>query len=272
MEKRGLRINDKALAALWLSRTNYYRFSAYLYPFRNPDDTFKPGTDFSFVCDLYNFDRRLRLLVMDAIERIEIWLRTTLTYEMAHKIGPFGYIRKRNFTKGFKHKEFMGQLLKEIERSKEEFVSHYRDKYTGEKHLPIWMATELLTFGTLSHLYNALPLESKKRVADPIGVDHSVFGGWLHSLAYIRNLCAHHSRVWNRTLAIRPRCPRRWSYGKLDNSKIYLVLVILQHIIRIIAPESTWGPRVVALVNSSPAVNTAAMGFPTGWRDLTPWK
>ncbi len=148
LEKRGLRINDKALAANWLSRTNYYRFSAYLYPFRNPDDTFKPGTDFSFVCDLYNFDRRLRLLVMDAIERIEIWLRTTLTYEMAHKIGPFGYIRKRNFTKGFKHKEFMGQLLKEIERSKEEFVSHYGDKYTGEKHLPIWMATELLTFGT----------------------------------------------------------------------------------------------------------------------------
>jgi abortive infection bacteriophage resistance protein len=271
LESRGLLIQDKSLAVRWLSRTNYYRFSAYLFPFRNPDDTYKPGTNFASICEYYNFDRKLRLIVMHAIEILEIWLRTALTYEMAHQVGAFGYTKRRTFARTFNHRKFMGQLRDEVERSKEEFVHHYRAKYTGEQYLPIWMATELLTFGTLSLLYSALPLEIRKKVANSIGFDHSIVGGWLHSFGYIRNICAHHSRLWNRTLAIRPRCPKKWSYGKLRNEKIYLSFVILQHIIRTVAPEIDWRSRIFELLDAHPTIDLSAMGFPADWRQRAPW-
>jgi len=112
----------------------------------------------------------------------------------------------------------MNKLKDEHSRSRETLVEHYRGKYDGENDLPIWMATELLTFGSLSHLYSVLPLELKRKVADIIGVDDKILGGWLHSIVYVRNICAHHSRLWNRTLVIRPRCPKHWPYGKIDNA------------------------------------------------------
>lgn len=272
LESRGLLIDDRPRAVRWLSRTNYYRFSAYLFPFRNPDDTYKPGTNLDTICRIYNFDRKLRLLVMDAIERVEIWLRTALTYEMAHHGGPFAYIRRAAFTKGFDRRSFMKTLKDEQRRSSETFVAHYMKTYDGEKHLPIWMATELLTLGTLSHLYSGLPLQRKKNVAALITVDEKVLSGWLHNIAYIRNICAHHSRLWNRTLAIRARCPKRWAYGKIDNSRLYLSLVIFQHIMSKIAPGSKWGVRLQQLIDSSASIDSGAMGFPADWKTKEPWR
>ncbi len=122
---------------------------------------------------------------MNAIEIVEVWLRTSLS--------PFGYIERERFARTFDHRHFLGQLRDEQEGSKEEFVRHYKEKYDGERHLPIWMATELLTFGTLSLLYSALPLAIRKNVASPLGFDDSVVGGWLHCFGYMRNICAHHT-------------------------------------------------------------------------------
>jgi abortive infection bacteriophage resistance protein len=164
LESRGLIVLDRELAIRWLSRVSYYRFSAYLHTYRIPgSDNYKPETCFATIADLYNFDRQLRLMMLDAIQRIEVWLRTAVTYELAHRCGPFGYLQKTAFNKGFDHKLFRKMLRSEHERSKESFVQHYREKYTGENHLPIWMATEVLTFGTLSMLYSALPLAARGR-------------------------------------------------------------------------------------------------------------
>jgi abortive infection bacteriophage resistance protein len=108
-------------------------------------------------------------------------------------------------------------------------------------------------------------------VAAAIGVDEKLLGGWLHAIGYIRNLCAHHSRLWNRTLAIRPRCPKKWPYGKIDNSRLYLSLMVLYFVISKIAPGSDWKLRLRQLVDASPVIDTSAMGFPSNWRDKEPW-
>jgi abortive infection bacteriophage resistance protein len=271
LERRGLVIGDRARAMRWLSRTNYYRFSAYLFPFRNSDDTYAAGTSFDLICTTYNFDRKLRLLVMDAIERVEIWLRTAITYELAHHCGPFGYLQKDHFKRGFDHSAFMEKLREEQRRSNETFVVHYRKKYDGENYLPVWMVTELLTLGSLSHLYSALPLELKKRIAASIKVDEKVLTGWLHSIGYVRNICAHHSRLWNRTLAIKPRCPKRWVYGRIDNGQIYLLLVVLGYVLGKIAPSSSWYSRLVQLMDLHPDIVATAMGFPGDWKSKEPW-
>jgi abortive infection bacteriophage resistance protein len=98
-----------------------------------------------------------------------------------------------------------------------------------------------------------------------------ILGGWLHNLAYVRNIYAHHNRLWNRTLAIRPRCPKRWAYGKIDNTNVYLLLIVLHYIISRIAPESTWSTRLVQLVDTYPHLDIAAMGFPPDWKSSEPW-
>jgi abortive infection bacteriophage resistance protein len=210
LESRGLIVPDRELVKRWLSRGSYYRFSAYLYTYRLAgSENYRPGTTFAEIAGLYNFDRQLRLMLIEAIERIEVWLRTAVTYELAHRYGPFGYLKKSSFNKGFDHKQFRKTLRQEHERSKEAFVQHYRTKYTGENHLPIWIATEVLTFGALSMLYSALPLQSKRSIASTVNLKDNVLSNWLQSIAYIRNLCTHHSRVWNRKLAISPKILRK---------------------------------------------------------------
>lgn len=275
LESRGLVVTDRALALRWLSRVSYYRFSAYLYPYRVfGTDNYRAGTTFSEIAYVYNFDRQLRMLLMDAIERAEIWIRTAITYEMAHHCGAFGHLNKSLFKRGFhgRHRTILLTLREEQVRSKETFVEHYFDKYRGENDLPIWMATELLTFGVLSTLFSGLPVDMKRTIARQIDLKDSVLSSWLQSMSYIRNLCAHHSRVWNRTLAVAPKIMKRSPYGEIEPQKIYAGLVTLQHVLSRTAPHSTWAARVVRLIKDNPRVDIAQMGFPSDWDTREPFR
>jgi hypothetical protein len=150
MVSRGVICTDNARALEWLKRIGYYRLSAYFIPFRVPGtDNFQPGTTLDQIIDLYKFDCNLRLLVMQAMDRIEIAVRAVATYHLAHDMGEFGYADPRNFRAGYNHGELMRTIAIEEGRSAELFVAHYRRKYTSETYLPIWMATELISFGAL---------------------------------------------------------------------------------------------------------------------------
>ena len=124
-----------------LTAVNYYRLSGYMYSFRNPDDTFKPGTTFDLVWNTYVFDRHLRLLVMDAIERIEIAVRSLIAYHHAHEHGAFAFaldqasLPKMNSDE---YQTFLDRVDEEAHRSREPFVEHFQTKY-GDSHqyLPV---------------------------------------------------------------------------------------------------------------------------------------
>ena len=165
LASRGLICTDNARALEWLKRIGYYRLSAYFIPFRVPGmDTFQPGSTLDQIIDLYKFDCNLRLLVMQAMDRIEIAVRSVVTYHLAHDMGVFGYADRRNFLTGYDHIELMKTIAIEEKRSAELFVVHYRRKYTSEAHLPIWMATELVSFGALSKMFRNVadgPLKKK---------------------------------------------------------------------------------------------------------------
>jgi abortive infection bacteriophage resistance protein len=135
-----------------LKAVSYNRLSGYLFPFRNPDDSFQQGTSFKKVWDLYTFDRQLRLLILDAIERVEVSIKTNIIYLFSHTYGPFGYINAQNLP-GLNPGEHAGLIAKieeEKVRSHEPFVKHFNDKY-GDSHanLPLWMAAEIMTYGML---------------------------------------------------------------------------------------------------------------------------
>lgn len=274
LQQRGLVVADPDRALQWLQRVSYYRLSAYFLPFKD-GEIFRPGTEFNDVAGLYIFDRKLRLLILDAIERIEVALRTAITYEIGHAYGPFGHTDPANFAPRFDHAKFMAELGTEEHRAKETFASHFRRKYTTEPHLPVWMASELLSFGTVSMLYGALTPSIKRKIASEYGVPDIHFASWLHALSYVRNVCAHHKRLWNRQLRIRPQLPSRslaWPHAVSDNGSLYCIMVVLQHMLKVVSPRCQWRTRIFELFDMHPSVPLDAMKFPSDWRSKALWR
>src|SRR5262245_55661616 len=274
LKSRGLEIPDRIRAMHWLRRISYYRLSAYFLPFKT-DDAFHPGTTFDHVASLYIFDRKLRLVFMDAIERFEVSLRTNLTYELSHRHGPFGYADAENFAPWFKHAALMSEIQKAESKSQETFVRHYRKKYHAESALPLWMATELLSFGWLSQIYKACHPEIKRSIARRLDIQDVQLASWLHSLSFIRNVCAHHSRLWNRELAVKPSIPRTsrgWPYRVQGTDRLYCVMVIAMHCMNRIAPNCGWRRRLLSVFDEHPEVDLDAMQIPADWRELPLWK
>lgn len=276
---------ERAQLISTLERVSYYRLSGYWHPFRQADDTFAPGTTLEQVWRRYTFDRQLRLLVMDAVERVEVAvLRTRMVEHHARQYGPFGYVHAAAFRPEFSQPDNYGvvprdRMLDEIDRatgqSREAFVAHFRAKYTSERDLPLWMAAEVASFGTLLTFFRYLNHAESRQLAAAYGLPGKVLQSWLFSLNYIRNLCAHHARLWNRELSIKPLIPQndpQWQVpAPPDNRRVYAVLCLLRAMQRHIAPQSGWHQRLGQLLAQYPDVPAAAMGFVAGWEHSPLW-
>ncbi len=278
---RGMQ-GDRETMIRRLQSVNYYRLSGYWYPFRNSDDSFKPGVTFETVWNRYAFDRHLRILVMDAIERIEVAVRTQIAYHHAHTYGAFSYADDPNSLPQLdnqKYQDFIQRVKYEIERSRETFVDHFIKKY-GDCHsfLPIWMATEVMTFGSVLSLFRGVDCTIQKTISNFFGVPDVVLDSWLLTLNVIRNVCAHHGRLWNRELGIKPRLPYprkhpQWSFSDpIPNNRIFVVLTICRYCLSQIAPQSLWPERLITLLDQYPEIPRLNMGFPKNWQDCPIWE
>lgn len=286
---RGLQVDNHSDALQQLASISYYRLSAYWYPFRKRNiegdvvSFFVPHSNFKQVIDLYEFDRKLRLLVLDALERVEVSVRTQITYHMGHKYGAFGYLDPQNFHERFNHTQWISRLNGEIHRSSDEFVNHYKTKYTDFPNIPIWMLTEVMSFGSLSFFYEGLRnaresgIEDKRIVADYFNLHHKRLGNWLHTLTYVRNVCAHHSRLWNRKLAIRPDKAKQaeWLPPVTPRSdRIFYILLILRQLLRVSGNGNEWAMEVSQLIKPIIEIDSyrIAMGIPGDWVEHPIWK
>lgn len=279
--ERGIE-GDRKLITARLSGVNYYRLSGYLYPFRNPDDTYKPGTTFEAIWQRYVFDRHLRLMVIDALERIEIAVRSQLAYHHAHHHGPFGYSDAPSSLPKMSPaglQGFLGRVQEETDRSHELFIDHFRTKY-GDHHRfpPVWMMTEVMSFGTVLTFFRGASHQVKRSVASSFGMPDTVFESWLLALNTIRNICAHHVRLWNRVLGVKPMIPRPTHFPdwhrptSIQNDRVFAILTICQYCLAQVAPQSGWPQRVVTLLGAHPEIPISDMGFPNHWRTLPLWK
>ena len=277
---RGL-VADRPALIKRLEVVNYYRLSGYLYPFRKTDDSLKDGTTLEAVWRLYVFDRQLRLLTMDAIERVEVSVRTQLSYHLAHKHGAFAYLdsAKMPGISNVEHQKWIDELESEMKRSKEPFIAHFFEKY-GDVHSmpPIWMLVEIMSFGKILTLFRAVDRDIRQSISGILGVSDEVLLSWLIALNGIRNVCAHHGRLWNRELGYRPKIPREKKYPQwhrpiaITQDKVFAVLTILRYLLRITAPTSRWDGRLRALLSEYSDVPVRMMGFPENWEGSTLWK
>lgn len=279
---RGMK-GDRQLMIDRLSVVNYYRLSGYWYPFRQPDDSFKPNTTFDTIWQRYAFDRRLRLLVMDAIERIEVAVRTRVAYHLAHQGGdPFAYADDPAALPNLPTDErarFLSDLAEETDRSRETFAEHFRTKYGSDHaYMPVWMACEVMTFGHILTLFRGAHSDVRRNVANLFGVHDVVLRSWLLSLNTVRNICAHHGRLWNRELGTKPKIPEPRKHPEwhnpvaIPNDRVFGILTLCKHSLSRIAPQSRWDERWRALLQDFPYVPRGSMGVPKDWEDCPIWK
>ena len=283
LKQRGLVINDHQFALSQLGSISYYRLSAYWHPLRKRNqfgritESFITGASFDDVIRLYEFDRQLRLLIIDAIERIEVYVRTLITYHLGHAYGAFGHVDAANFHPGFRHAEWLTNIETEVRRSRDAFITHYKNNYSGFPELPIWMMTEVMSLGSLSFCYKGLKNKDKEAVSIKLQLHHKRLADWLHKLTYIRNVCAHHSRLWNRELAIRPEKSRDpdWSPPVTPrNDRIFYILLMLRYVLKTTNNGDAWCRQCTALLE--PIVQEdkwrVAMGMPVNWEGHPVWK
>jgi abortive infection bacteriophage resistance protein len=301
LKSRGLHVDDESAALDYLARIGYYRLSGYWYPLRVIDpvaskaegkavrlDDFVPGSRFEDVVRLYVFDKKLRLLALDALERIEMGVRV----DVAHLLGqrePLAHLKpeclhgnfaKRRIAKGrdagkTEHQLWVEKFESLLHRArKEPFVEHHQKKYGV---LPIWAAIEVWDFGQLSKLFAGLRYSDQQAVAEKYRAPSGeAFGKWLRTLNFLRNVSAHHSRLWNiNVLEVSP-VPRTWPQ-ELKNTRPFFPFCLMQVLVRTLCPNSSWGSRFVDLVTHEfPAfahtgVTIADLGAYPGWTDWDLW-
>lgn len=278
LESRGLIVPDKAWAANYLSNISYYRLSAYMLPLKAPgQDKFQEGVTFENVLDLYLFDREYRLLIFDAIERIEIAFRTQMSYQLALDAGPFWFEDRNHFRDADRWREHLESLDAEVSRAKEVFKDHFFAKYDEHERMPIWMTSEVLSLGLLSKIYRNLKMsDGKKRIARHFGIGNpQVLESWMQSITYVRNICAHHSRLWNRVLTVRPNYLERpsnlWITGNPNNQKAYYLTCCILYLLRSFNPNTRFVKHLLALIGRYPDLQLGSMGFPDNWKTEAFW-
>lgn len=281
LKLRGLKFDNEIQAQHYLSNISYYRLRAYTYPFQDnlqDHQPFNVDVTFEQIIDLYVFDRKLRLLIFDAIEKIEIALRTQIIYHFALSHGSHWQLKPELYRDPMRFANHLDSLQKEIDRSNETFIDHYRNKYTNPAEPPSWMSLEVSSMGLLSKIFQNLKKGPEKMaITSHFGLrDVSIIENWILCFSTLRNICAHHGRIWNRRL-IKIKLPSNPVYPFLINdqiytNKLYSILSCIQYVQKQISPESNFSKRLRELMLICPLAQTKEMGFPKNWLDEDLWK
>ncbi|AKA97085.1 Abi family protein [Corynebacterium ulcerans] len=295
--ERGMKV-DRQEATQWLNNVSYYRLSAYWYPAREfipgateRSDHFVEGTTFSQVTRLYEADRKLRTLIHDGIERIEIAMRTQITEVLCLRSpdDPTAYLGNVLFKEKFNHIDWLSSIYRRLARAKKsESIKHYSRSYSGQ--FPLWVVAEFMDFSDISHLYSGISSLDQKQVAENLNLtidfdrltsaqrsklrkSHPL-ASWMEQLTIIRNTCAHHSRLWNKSF-IPASTTGIQSNGNLNllptgqSERIFGALVVMSHILRVVSPGTTWPDKVLTLITddflTNPIVNASSLGIPPQW-------
>lgn len=323
--ERGMVFSDLDFAKHALSRIGYYRLSGYSYPYREwvdvdrshkvRGDDFIKNTSFDEVLSLYEFDRALRLHVFDAIELFEVSMR----FQIGHRLGELGAFSHINpsllsedFTQisdstnensanatwlGSDHALWLKKVNQKQAQSKEEFVKHFKTKYGGP--LPIWVVTEILDFGNLSHLFNGMNQQDRDAIARKLGlIDRSGAGrgstmaNWMRHLNYIRNVCAHHSRLWNLNITDQlasaaldtnellshiyfeqiHKSKLKMKSPAIATDRLYGTLAVLAYLTFEIEKSFRWRNELIEILTKMPnSRNLLEIGFPEDWQEKLLW-
>jgi len=283
---RGLQIDDEDRAARYLRTIGYYRLSAYFSPYQSPKDVFAPGVAFDDVLDLYIADRKLRLLALDAMERIEVAVRTAISNVMSSRCGPHWYMDSGNFTDDFlefrphggktKFEEFIGNVEyctgARAPGRRNSSCKHYFATYNSPDLPPSWMIIEVLPMGAWSKVYDGIrKVEYQKRIASQFSFDHKHFASWVHALTLIRNCLAHHCRFWNHQFPPKAKNVHEYTHDGIILGTPYANFAMINAVLKRFTHHSTWPQRLYEQLSEWPLDVHMYMKFPHEWHAHEFW-
>lgn len=283
LQSRNMSFRQVADAPHFLSNISYYRLKGYWWEMQDnrEDHHFANGSFFEDVIDLYNFDRHFRLIVFNAIERIEISLRTKLIYHLSLQYGAEWYLNPSLFEDPKRYNSFVAKLFLDISNSSEEFIKKHFENHPTEQP-ESWKAMEVLTLGSLSKLYQNLKhqLPEKNKIAQEFGLyNQKYLSSWLLAITVTRNIIAHHSRLWNRVIINKYDWPTTTPNPLLnylpDNRqrrKIFPLLSAVIYMNNEISPGNSIKQELIGLFDRFPNIHLSRMGFPSNWQNEPLWK
>ena len=276
--RRGMDVGDRDGAALLLQQVSYYRLSGYCYPFRRlaassgREDTFFPGTRLRDVVALYEFDSRLRAATFAALTPIELAIRAHLGHELGC-LDPLIHLKPEMLgatARSSKYKHWRSRYDRELKSSREDFVKHHKQKYGGK--LPVWAATEIMDWGSLTYLYELSPRNVQNTISSQCGLNAPQLRSWLKALNIVRNICAHHGRLFNRVHTISPKLPAQGTHTDLDCintawKRTFGQLTLVQLLLdRLNVGDKKLLPTVVQSFPEVQIVPISHMGAPDNWQ------
>ena len=269
LKKRGLIIGNEQETINFLKYTNYYRLSSYMRHYQiNSNHEFKAGTTFNDIKNLYCFDRELKYLTFKYIKRLEIAVRAVFSHYMTTNYGSHWFYDDKYFYNLSEKQAFLEIIRNEIKynnKYKDTFIKYYYLKYDEPDLPPFWMAIEVFSIGNLSKSLSKIKDNDFKQIAKNFNLPFSLLKSWLHSLTTVRNITAHHSRLWNRKFAIAPKKNFNFNYHlEYNQNSFYAHAVIIEFLLRQVMQNKEWESALKELfVNYN--INPTLLGFPLNW-------
>lgn len=280
LKSRGLIINDESKAINYIKRIGYYRLSAYFYPFLiypKKLHKFKLGASFDKTISVYRFDRQLRLLIFNHIEKIEVAVRSAIVNIMSRETGdPFWMTNPSYFANSNFFNLSMLKIINELNTSKEDFIIHFKTAYQDD-YPPSWMLAEIIPLGVLTRIYQNIRNNSiRKKIAQEFNLNIPIFESWMTIITVTRNNCCHHSRVWNKTYGLSAinikKITNPWINSVVNHKKIYFSLCVIKYFMNAIVPNNDMTNKIIELLNKFPNIDINAMGFTSNWLEEDLWK
>jgi abortive infection bacteriophage resistance protein len=237
---------------------------------------FKAGSSFKQVMMLYRFDKKLRLLLFNEIEKIEIAVRSAIVNIGSKMFGdPFWMTNNQNFINQAKFNKSMSLIDTEMMHSREEFIIHFEQTYSNP-YPPAWILSEILPIGVITNIYsNIRDNKVKKAIAQAFGMQVPPFESWMTIITLTRNSCCHHARIWNKQNTIRPTVPKKLKYPWItlpcDPLRTYFNICIVRYFVNVISPGNDMLDKLKGLFAQFPDVDLSAIGFPQGWEKEPLW-
>ena len=280
LKGRGLSIPDEQKAADYLANIGYFRLSAYFYPLlEEPKENhiYKSDATFDLVMNMYRFDRKLRILLFNEIEKIEVAIRSILVNYVSDAYNDvFWMTDVQYFHNPAVFSKTLALIQTELGKTKEEFIAHFKNKYSNP-YPPAWMIAEIVTLGILCATYSNLKSRTiQKKIAGYFSLPSTVFSSWIMILANLRNLCGHHIRIWNKENPLIPAPLQSSAFPWIDSSttdmkRVYYRICIIKYFLFTVSPNNTFTQKLNSLLAEFPTIDVRAMGFPANWQAEPLW-
>ncbi|MCL1934153.1 MAG: Abi family protein [Candidatus Azobacteroides sp.] len=281
LKQRGLTISNEQKAISYLTNIGYFRLSAYFYPLLKEPKTehlYKNGATFDKAMDMYRFDRKLRMLIFNEIEKIEVAIRSAMNNLISDELKDvFWATNPQYFRSPAIFAKTLSLIQTETAKNKEDFIAHFQSKYSNP-YPPVWMITEIIPLGVLINLCNNLANKSLlKKVAHQFGLPLPVFSSWTVLLVNLRNICGHHARLWNREIPFTSHKLNnpKFAWINSDNTdmkRVYFRICIIKYLLFTVSPNNRFTQKLKTLLSEYPTVDIRAMGFPADWENEPLWK